>query len=276
MAAELVWLDGAFVPADDASVSVFDRGLTVGHGVFETLKAVDGVAFALTRHLERLRTSVGALDLDVRWTDDDLRGAIAGVLGSAPRPLARVRITVTGGVAPLGPDPGDATPSVVVAAGALEAAAPSATVCTVPWPKNERGAMAGVKTTSGAESVRAMAHARARGCTEALFGTTTGLLSEGAASNVFVVHDGLVRTPSLSAGCLAGVTRALVLELVDVDESPIAMTDLATADEVFLTSTTRDVQPVAHLDDRELPAPGPVTAKVMEAFAAVAAADPDP
>ena len=267
MAGELVWVDGAFVPTTEATVSVFDRGFTVGHGVFETLKAVDGAAFAVTRHLERLRTSAAALDLDVRWTDDDLRGAVAGVLGTAERQRSRVRITVTGGEAPLGPDPGDATPTVVVAAGALEPAAPSAVACTAPWPRNERSAVAGVKATSAAESVRGMAYARARGCTEALFATTTGLLSEGTSSNVFVVHDGLVRTPSLASGCLAGVTRGLVLEVVDVEEAAIAMAELATADELFLTSTTRDVQPVARLDDRDLPAPGPVTAKAMGAFA---------
>jgi branched-chain amino acid aminotransferase len=276
MAGELVWIDGELVAASEAALSVFDRGFTVGHGVFETMKAVDGTPFALTRHLARLRDSVGALDLDVRWSDDDLRSAIAGVLDATPRPLARVRITVSGGVAPLGPDPGDATPTVVVAAGELEPAAPEALTCTAPWPRNERGAVAGVKTTSGAESVRGMAYARARGCTEALFGTTTGLLCEGTSSNVFVVHDGIVRTPSLAAGCLAGVTRALVLEVIDADESPIPMTELADADEVFLTSTTRDVQPVARIDDRGLTAPGPVTAAAIEAFAALAAADLDP
>src|SRR5690606_22652866 len=106
MADEQVWVDGALVPADEARVSVFDHGLTVGDGVFETLKAVDGVPFAARRHLERLRRSAAALGLTVPVTDDGLREAMSSVLAARPRPLARVRITVTGGLGPLGSDRG--------------------------------------------------------------------------------------------------------------------------------------------------------------------------
>ncbi len=276
MATELVWLGGALVPAAEATVSVFDHGLTVGDGIFETLKAVDGVPFAPRRHLERLRRSAAGLGLDVPWSDDDLRAAMAGVLEASPRPLARVRITVTGGPAPLGSDRGTRPPTVIVASGPLDPPAATTSACTVPWPRNERGALTGLKTTSYAENVRALAYASGRGCTEALFATTTGLLSEGTGSNVFLVHDGVLHTPSLASGCLAGVTRALVLELTDAVEDAVPMADLFTAEEVFLTSTGRDVQPVQRIDDHDLAAPGPVTMKAAEAFAALAAADTDP
>ena len=135
-------------------------------------------------------------------------------------------------------------------------------VATVPWPRNERGALAGLKTTSYAENVVALAAAHERGATEAMFANLAGHLCEGTGSNVFYVVDGELRTPTLASGCLAGVTRALVLEWfggVEVDEPIEAVTG---ASEVFLTSTTRDVQGVSAWDDRELPAPGPVTREV--------------
>jgi branched-chain amino acid aminotransferase len=198
------------------------------------------------------------------------------VLEATPRALARVRITVTGGTAPLGSERGDAPPTVIVAAADLAPAAPSTAVCVVPWPRNERGALAGVKSTSYAENVLALAHAKERGCTEALFATTTGLLSEGTGSNVFVGIDGRVVTPPLSSGCLAGVTRDLVLEVTAAEEADIPMDDLSRADEVFLTSTGRDVQPVHRIDDRELASPGPLTTAAATAFAELARSTSDP
>ena len=273
---EEVWLDGALVPATAATVSVFDQGVTVGLGAFEALKAVDGVPFAARRHLARLRRSGADLGIDLPWSDEELRAAITSVVAMVPGRLARVRITVTAGTAPLGPHPADGPPTVVVAADPLADAAPDATLCTVPWPRNERGALAGVKSTSYAENVLALAHARAKGCTEAIFATTTGLLCEGAGSNVFLVHDGGLVTPTLATGCLPGVTRALVLECTDAEERDVPLEALAAAPEVFLTSTTRDVQPVRAVDGRDLGEPGPATLAAAAACAALAAADPDP
>jgi branched-chain amino acid aminotransferase len=145
----------------------------------------------------------------------------------------------------------------------MDPAAETAQVATVPWPRNERGAIAGLKTTSYAENVVARAEAKRRGATEAVFANLAGHLCEGTGSNVFYVVDGELRTPTLASGCLAGVTRGLVLEWFggrEVDE-PIEV--LAEASEVFLASTTRDVQGVERWDDRDLPAPGPVTVEAL-------------
>lgn len=273
---ELVWINGALVPAVDATVSVFDHGLTVGDGVFETIKAVDGQPFATRRHLDRLRRSAAGLGLEVPVDDAALRQAIDDVLASQDLPFARVRITVTGGAAPLGSERGTGGPTIVVVAGPMAPAAPTTAVAVVPWPRNERGAVAGIKTTSYAENVVALAFAKERGCSEALFLTTTGLLCEGTGSNVFVVVDGELRTPPLSSGCLAGVTRELVLEVTDAVEADISLADVERADEVFLTSTGRDVQAVHRVDDRLLDAPGLVTAAGSAALAALAAQDRDP
>lgn len=267
---ELVWINGSVVPAATATVSVFDHGLTVGDGVFETIKAVEGRPFAAQRHLDRLRRSAAGLGLEVTADDTTIRQAIDDVLASHDLPLARVRITVTGGVAPLGSERGVGGPTIVVAAGPMAAPASTTAVAIVPWPRNERGATAGIKTTSYAENVVALAYAKQRGASEALFLTTTGLLSEGTGSNVFAVVDGELRTPPLSAGCLAGVTRALVLEVTHAVEADISLADLMRADEVFLTSTGRDVQAVHQVDDRVLDGPGAATAIAARALAQLA------
>ena len=267
----LVWSNGSLIPAERATVSIFDHGLTVGDGVFETIKASHGEPFALRRHLERLRRSATALGLSVPFDDDTLGEAIAAVLGAQPMPLARVRITVTGGVAPLGSERGEGTITVLVAAGPLATAPASTAVHTVPWPRNERGVLAGIKTTSYAENVVALAYARARGASEAIFATTTGLLCEGTGANVFVGIGGRLLTPPLASGCLAGVTRALVLEVTDAREEDIPMEAFGTAEEIFLTSTGRDVQAVHRVNERSLPTPGPLTEAAARAFAKVTA-----
>jgi branched-chain amino acid aminotransferase len=272
---EQVWINGALVDAAAAAISVFDHGLTVGDGVFETLKAVDGRPFATRRHLERLRRSAAGLGLQVPFGDGDLRRAMAEVLASCVLPLARVRVTVTGGAAPLGSERGEGTATVLVAAGPLAPAAASTAVCVVPWTRNEQGAMAGIKTTSYAENVKALAYAKARGGTEALFANTIDMLCEGTGSNVFAVIGGRLLTPPLSSGCLAGVSRELVLEVTDAEEADIPMGAFAMASEVFLTSTGRDVQPVHRVDDRALSPDGPLTRAAADVFQSLASRTDD-
>lgn len=271
-----LWLDGGLQDIESARVSVFDHGLTVGDGIFETVKAVDGRPFALARHLDRLTRSASGLGLP-EPDHDEVRRACAAVLAANPMPLGRLRITYTGGHGPLGSDRGEHGPTLVVALGATAGHADSTTVITVPWTRNERGAVTGLKTTSYAENVVALARAHQHGATEALFGNTVGQLCEGTGSNVFVVLDGEIHTPPLASGCLAGITRALTIEWTGAKETDLPLEVLERAEEVFLTSTLRDVQAVQRVDDRELPgAPGPVTAKAMRIFAERSGDDLDP
>ncbi|KOT91165.1 class IV aminotransferase [Streptomyces rimosus subsp. pseudoverticillatus] len=271
-----IWLDGELRDADGARVSVFDHGLTVGDGVFETLRTVDGRAFALTRHLDRLASSARGLGLPAPDLDE-VRRACAAVLDANPLPLGRLRITYTGGLSPLGSDRGEAGPTLVVALGESPPRPDTTAVVTVPWTRNERGALAGLKSTSYGENVVALARARAAGASEALFGNTVGQLCEGTGSNVFVALDGVLHTPPLSSGCLAGITRALTVEWTGAKETDLPLDVLEYADEVFLTSTLRDVQAVTRVDGRQLgDAPGPLTAEAMRVFAERAAADFDP
>lgn len=276
--ARAVWLNGDMVAPEDAVVSVFDHGFTVGDGVFETLKVVGGRAFAVRRHVERLHRSAQGLGIDVPLTDASLRRVVDEVVAAAGLELARLRITLTAGVTPLGSGRGRGEPTLVVAAGPLTPWEADTTAVSVPWPRNDRSPVAGVKTTSYAENVVALAEARKVGATEAILPNTRGNLCEGTGSNVFVVLGGRLVTPPLMAGCLAGVTRALVLELLpDADEDDVPFAALAEAGEVLLTSTTRDVQPLRQLDGRVLPGvDGPVARRAIAAVADLQARDLDP
>ncbi|MGW0597998.1 aminotransferase class IV [Streptomyces sp. NPDC002776] len=271
-----LWLDGGLQDIESARVSVFDHGLTVGDGIFETVKATDGKMFALTRHLHRLTRSARGLGLPDP-DHDEIRRACTAVLEANPMPLGRLRITYTGGHGPLGSDRGEHGPTLVVALGETTRRPDSTAVITVPWTRNERGALTGLKTTSYAENVVALARAHQEGGSEALFGNTVGQLCEGTGSNVFVVLDGEIHTPPVSSGCLAGITRELVVQWTGAKETDLPLDVLQRADEIFLTSTLRDVQAVHRVDERELPgAPGPVTAKAMRIFDERSGQDQDP
>lgn len=272
-----VWIDGALVPAPDAGVSPFDHAVLTGDGVFETLKVYGGQVFALRRHLDRLERSAAGLRLTLpprAALEDAVRMTVAANVDGAD---GRVRVTVTGGPAPLGSDRGEAQPTVIVAATPMSPWPPTCDVAVCPWPRNERGATAGLKTVSYAENVVALAWAKERGAGEAIFANTVGNLCEGTGTNVFLVLDGRLLTPPLSAGCLAGVTRELVVELTGAAEEDVPASALADADEAFLTSTTREVQPIACVDGRALPAaPGPVATEAAAAFTALVAKTLDP
>ncbi|MFD4701822.1 aminotransferase class IV [Streptomyces niveus] len=272
----MIWVNGGLRAADAAQVSVLDHGLTVGDGIFETVKTVRGRPFALTRHLDRLTRSARGLGLPDP-DHDEVRAACAAVLDANPADMGRMRITYTGGLSPLGSDRGDAGPTLVVALGETHRRPDTTAVITVPWTRNERGAVTGLKTTSYAENVVALARAREQDASEALFANTVGDLCEGTGSNVFVVLDGQLHTPPVSSGCLAGITRALTVDWTGAQETRLPFDVLDRADEIFLTSSLRDVQAVHRVDGRTLPgAPGPVTVKAMRVFEERAAGDLDP
>jgi branched-chain amino acid aminotransferase len=252
-----VWVDGRLSDGASGAVNALDHGLTVGDGVFETCLVEGGQVFALTRHLRRLGRSAGVMGLAMP-ADDELRAAVAQTIAAAgPLPAGRLRITLTGGPGPLGSGRGEAPPTLIVVAAEASPWPSRNSAVSVPWVRNERSAVAGVKTTSYAENVVALEHAHQRGATEALFANTRGELCEGTGSNVLVVVGGQLITPPLSSGCLAGITRELLLEWAAQEELAILEKDLpievlADAEEVLLTSSTRGVQPLDVIDGREL------------------------
>lgn len=262
------WVNGQLVDRSTPSISAVDHAIVVGDGVFETLQVAGGTPFALTRHLARLRFSSDGLGL-LPPDDDQVRQAVASVLDADPQ-AGLVRITWSSGAGPLGSSRGDGPGTLIVATQKANVWEASTRVHLCPWTRNEHGALVGLKTTSYAENVLALDAAHQRQCSEALFLNTAGLLCEGTGTNLFVVVDDQLVTPPLSSGCLAGITRALVLEVTDAQEGDLHPDDLAQASEAFLTSSTRDVQAISRIDDLALPqAPGPQTQAAAVAFAEV-------
>lgn len=274
------WVDGVLLKSsDEARVPVTDHGLVVGDGVFEAVRVRDGEPFAITRHLNRLarsadRLGIGKPDLGF------IREGVAACLAGQDMCLGKIRITVTSGIGPLGSPRGSGDLTYIVLTEEMAAPAVVSSIVTVPWLRNERGALAGIKTISYAENALMVEYAIARGASEAIMANTQGNLCEGTGSNIFYVMNDQILTPTLSSGCLAGITRELSLEWLrpelDVIETDAPLSVLECADEAFLTSTLRDLQAIARIDGRDLVAPGPITQQAQRIWAREAAKCNDP
>ena len=280
-AAPMIWFNGELISANDACVSPFDLGLTVGLGVFETMAAYDGKVFAYDLHYARLIKSAEVFALPVPERSV-ISAAIAEVIEANHyhQGRYRIRLTLSGGANQLGG--GRQQGDVMVTAQAARSADSAsdsgsdlAKLAWVPFVINERAATAGVKSTSYADHVLAYRHALNAGADEALMFNSQGHLAEGSMSNVFVVKDGVVQTPSLASGCLPGVTRQLVINLcadldLPVEECQLGVQDIDNADEIFLTSSLREIQAAVLLgtEARATEAvTGEVTGRLAEAYA---------
>lgn len=274
------WMGDLLVPVAEAKVSVLDHGFTVADGVFETLLINDGQVYALDRHLVRLAKSAAGLGITAP-NATVIAEAIAKVIAANPKvDFGRLRVTVTSGAGPLGSDRSAAEPTLVISI-AEQAAWPASTATLlVPWTRNENSPLAGLKTTSYAENVFALDAAKKHGFSEAIYCDTSGRLCEGTGSNIFLVKNNEVITPSESSGLLRGITRDLVIEFaraagIKVIERDVDPSELWDADEVFITSSTRDVHPVSELAklddagnviDRRSISPGLITKKLGSIF----------
>ena len=282
-AAPMIWFNGELISANDACVSPFDLGLTVGLGVFETMAAYDGKVFAYDLHHARLIKSAEVFALPVPERSV-ITAAITEVIDAnhCHQGRYRIRVTLSGGANQLGG--GRQQGDVMVTAQAARSADSAsdsgsgsdlAKLAWVPFVINERAATAGVKSTSYADHVLAYRHALNAGADEALMFNSRGHLAEGSMSNVFVVKDRVVQTPSLASGCLPGVTRQLVIALcadldLPVKECQLGEQDIDNADEIFLTSSLREIQaavllgPEARVTEAVT---GDVTVRLAEAYA---------
>jgi branched-chain amino acid aminotransferase len=265
-----VWLDGTLLDEEAARVPVSDHGFLVGDGVFETLRVYGGEPFALDEHLSRLRESAAAMRIPM--PRNDLAQAAEEVLRANGLTEARMRITLTSGPGPPGLVRGNGPPTALVVALPVVPWPPTSTAIVSRLRRDEHNPLAGVKTVSLAESVIALAEARDAAADEALLLNVAGNLCEATTANVFVVRGGTAMTPPLDAGCLAGITRAHVLELGAVERT-LSPEDLLRAEEAFLTSSTREVQPLVAIDGRPVGTgePGAVTQRLAEAYSAMVA-----
>ena len=276
-------LNGRLVRPDEASVPALDRGLLYGDGVFEVLRAYNGVAFALDAHLDRLDASARRIGMSLPVPASQLRLEVCETLSAAGIIDAHVRTLVTRGAGDLGVAPAhthDATRMVVV----TPIASPSqstylqgirAIVARAPW-LAAPGPVSGAKTLNYLANVVWTREARSRGADEAIIVGHDDALLEGAASNVFVVRGSEVTTPPLDAGILGGITRGCVLSAaasvgVSAREASLTLADLLRADEVFVTSSVRELVPVVRVDDHVVGdgAPGAVTRALHRAYRAL-------
>ncbi|MGA8988642.1 aminotransferase class IV [Aeromicrobium sp.] len=274
------WLNGDLLQSpDEPAISPLDHGMIVGDGVFETVQISRNEPFALTRHLDRLVGSAEGLGIG-KPDIGAIREGIAATMAGQDIAFGRIRVTVTSGPGSLGSPRGSGGLTHLVISEPSTKPPDVASIVTVTWPRNERGAVSGLKTTSYAENALMIEHALARGASESVMPNTQGMLCEGTGSNVFYVVGEQLITPTLQAGPLAGVTRALVLEWcageLDVVERDAPIEVLQTADEVILVGTTRDVQAISRVDTRELAAPGPVTRHAQAIWARESARSTDP
>jgi branched-chain amino acid aminotransferase len=286
-------MDGALVAPRDAVVSVFDRGFLYGDSVYEVIRTYRGRLFQQEAHLARLARSAARLALPLPWRPERTRAELARTLaaslggdpsdpGAAPWNAGErsLRLIMTRGAGEIGLDPALAVdPRAIVIATALRApplaAYRTGVPCRVVHIRHDAPEAVDTTAKTGAHlaNVLAVAEARAAGADEALLLDREGYVTEGASSNVFVVRNGALETPPLAAGILEGVTRGIVLALarqagIDVREVPLRPGDLASSDEMFLTSTGREVLPVTVLDGRPIGtgAVGPLTSRLHRLF----------
>ena len=272
--ASQIWINGDFVSANEAQLSVFDLGVSVGLGVFETLIAYRGVLPNFEKHLDRLENSAELVELKLPSREKILE-VVAEVLRKnnlENSKRARVRITLGGGEHVL--TAAEVSRSVedylIISAVQQSDSAEHAELAVVPMLCNEYAALAGVKSTSYAENILAYRHAAKLGADEAVMLNTSNHLCECAMANLFLVKDGKVLTPSLASGCLPGVTRQIVIQLcqensIAYTECDLSENDLRSADEIFITSSAREIQ-AAKMLGSELSCSGEITQRLSLAY----------
>jgi len=278
---EIVYVNGEFIEADRAGVSVFDAGMLHGAGLFETMRAYGGVIFRLADHLARLQASAEALSMF--RLDDEARQSIAegltGLLQRNELANARVRLTITpGDMRRLTQDDERAEPTVFATAIAMAAYPPELyeqgmTVLASKHKQSRLDPTCGYKTLNFLPRLISLREAQTRGCGESLWFTHENLLAEGAISNVFLVADKVLKTPPVDTPVLPGVTRKAILALaasdeIPVQEVPLTINDLLDANEVFLTNSIMEVMPVCRVERRAIgdDKPGPVTRRLAELY----------
>ena len=282
MSAPILSINGQRVDAATATVSALDRGFLYGDGVFEVLRAYGGIPHALEEHLGRLRASAAQVGLSLPVPLAQLRVEVCELLADLGAVDAHVRLVVTRGRGDLGVAPHNAhAPTRMIVATPLIAVTRSrytdgVRAATVRLPQlAARGALSGAKTLNYLANVVWMQQARAQGFDEALLVAHGDVVVEAATANVFVVSGHDVMTPATEVGALPGVTRAAVLACassagVRAREGRVTLADLWTADEVFLTSSVRELVPVVRVDDHEVGEgrPGEVTRALHRAYRA--------
>jgi len=277
----MIYIDGKFHPKSEAKVSVYDHGLLYGDGVFEGIRAYNGVVFKLKEHIDRLYNSAHAIMLHISLTKDQMMKAVLNTLKKNKLKDAYIRLIVTRGVGDLGLDPRKCSkPTIIVIT------EPTITLHSkekiergittmITWVKRDPvdATTHEVKSLNYLNSILGKIESNVAGVDEAICLDKTGFVCEGVGENIFVVKNGEVITPPTATGALHGITRNVVIRLVQklghpMIERNITPTELFTADEVFFTGTAAEIAPIREVNKRVIGEgrPGPVTKRLMQEF----------
>src|SRR5215510_9674623 len=285
-----VYVDGKYCHEKNAKVSVFDHGLLYGDGVFEGIRAYNGRVFKLKEHIDRLFYSAKAILLDIPLSHAEVMKAVTETCRANKLRDGYIRLVVTRGVGTLGLNPNRCKkPSVIVIAGKIqlypeEYYKNGLDIITVPTTRNLHSALnPAIKSLNYLNNILAKIEANNGGVEEAIMLNSEGFVSEGTGDNVFIVQEGRLLTPPLSAGALYGITRRTVIEMaiesaIPVAEPNLTRYDLFNADECFLTGTGAELIPVVKIDGRVIGNgnPGPVTRRLVEQYRALTKATGEP
>lgn len=277
----LIYIDGKFYPKSEAKISVYDHGLLYGDGVFEGIRVYNGVVFKLKEHLDRLYTSAHTIMLQIPLSKKEMTRVVFDVLKKNKLKDAYIRLVVTRGVGDLGLDPRKCSqPSVIVIPDPMirlhsKESVERGITAMITWVKRDPvdATTHEVKSLNYLNSILGKLEANIAGADEAICLDKTGFVAEGVAENIFIVKEGKVITPPTATGALRGVTRNVVIKLVEklgypMIEGNITPNELFTADEVFLTGTLTEITPVREVNKRTIGdgKPGPITKRLIQEF----------
>jgi branched-chain amino acid aminotransferase len=285
-----IYIDGKYFSERDAKVSVFDHGLLYGDGIFEGIRAYNGRVFKLKEHIDRLFYSAKSILLEIPMAHREI---MAAVVETCRRNRVRdgyIRLVVTRGVGTLGLNPNRCkNPSVIVIAGKIHLYPPELyergmEIITVPTTRNLHSALnPAIKSLNYLNNIMAKIEANNAGCEEAIMLNAEGFVAECTGDNLFILQEGQLLTPPLSAGALYGITRRVVMELaaesgLKVAEPNLTRYDLFNADECFLTGTAAELVPVVKIDGRVIGTgkPGPVTRSLVSRYHALTKTSGEP
>jgi branched-chain amino acid aminotransferase len=276
----LVYIDGVYYPKSQAKISVYDHGLLYGDGVFEGIRAYNGVVFKLNEHIERLFHSALSIMLHMPLTKEQMTQAVLGTLRKNKMKDAYIRLVVTRGVGDLGLDPRKCpTPSTIIIADAISLHASEAKekgiTTMISWVRRNPvdATTHEIKSLNYLNSVMAKIEANTNGVDDAICLDKNGFVAEGVGENLFIVKNGKILTPPSCTGALAGITSQVAIRLAknlgyDVAEINITPFQLFTADEAFFTGTAAEIVPIREVNKRQIGngSPGPVTKSLIEEF----------
>ncbi len=273
-----IYIDGRFLPEEEAKISILDRAVGLGDGLFETVRAHLGRPAFLDRHLARMRSSAAFLKIPFTYSDDEIGEVLVELCHRNSAPEARIRLTLTRGIHPGGLALAGGAPSLIATAESYtphppEKYAQGYRLVVSSIVHYAKGPLSGHKTLNYLPFLLARDEAAAVGADEALLLNEHGNVAECSSANVFCVAGGVLGTPGLDSGVLPGVVRDVVLELASragivTRERPVPLEELLGADEVFITSSLRGIMPVSQIGETVFSGERPVTEKLGRLYSA--------